>query len=208
MELSRKAVALYIRASPESVIDVLTSLKRGFGASTAAEPAPTPSCSLADLTASELLPLVAIRAGHETERARKGVKTYRGSTSSVSSASTAKPEPTERQLLARRLQAVMRTADKRNSTAGMARKAHTEAAETSETKSGNSANAALAASSRANDVSTFSYRECELGIHSFLLGSSQTSSSGKVACLPTDYLGGQGQPPNAAPSWQLGLCCQ
>jgi hypothetical protein len=149
---SRRLIALLIKGSPDAYAALLQSLKDSFGESPAPIPTVEPMYALADITASELLPLVAIRAQNETEAATKGVRTYKGATSSNVKDSVPKaPEPTERQLLARRAQAIMRNADKGKSSAGQARKARTEEGEAGKA-TGNSGNAAAAAQTRANEV--------------------------------------------------------
>ncbi|KAJ7229911.1 hypothetical protein GGX14DRAFT_553416 [Mycena pura] len=153
LEQSRNDIALAIKMQPDAILHLLSSMKGAFGAAPSAELDMSSPCPLADLASGELEPLAAIRDRHQTERARKGVKTYRALASNSTTTDKKSAEPTERQLLARRLQAVMRKADKQNTTAGMARKAHTEATDSESIEpAGNAANAAVVAANRANDV--------------------------------------------------------
>ncbi|KAJ7191853.1 hypothetical protein GGX14DRAFT_596768 [Mycena pura] len=163
----RKDIACVIKLTPDSILNLLNSLKASFGAPAPVSDRNTTSV-LADVTISDLKPFVDLRECHQTDRARKGVKTYKpnakltsttGSESidAIVADSSTKPKnsvPSERQQLARRVQAIMRTADKRKGTAGLARKARTQQSEAVEepAPAGNSANAAVAAQGRANEI--------------------------------------------------------
>ncbi|KAJ7229866.1 hypothetical protein GGX14DRAFT_553370 [Mycena pura] len=176
LEQCRKDIAKLIKMTPESVTSLLKDLKASFGPSSGP---PTivgtgSTSSLLDVTASDLLPLVAIRERHQTEHARKGVRNYQPphwhaqtqlasdsaalapATDDIQKKDKSKSEPTERRLLAQRLQAVMRSADARKATTGLNRKAITErpegAPQEDAKSTGNAANAALAAKDRADDT--------------------------------------------------------
>ncbi|KAJ7206825.1 hypothetical protein GGX14DRAFT_567902 [Mycena pura] len=174
LEQCRKDIAKIIKMTPDSIASLLKDLKASFGPSSGP---PTivagtgSTSSLLDVTASDLLPLVAMRERHQTEHARKGVRNYQpphaqrlasDSAASIPAADDiqkkekSKSEPTERRLLAQRLQAVMRSADARKATTGLNRKAITERPEGAQQEdakaTGNAANAALAAKERADDT--------------------------------------------------------
>ncbi|KAJ7191259.1 hypothetical protein GGX14DRAFT_579109 [Mycena pura] len=169
LEQCRRDIACVIKLTPDSILNLLNSLKSSFGMS-----APDPRTgmdedtllSLADVTETDLLPFVNLRERHQTDRARKGVKTYKPTakapptnteSSNVAANSGKKSsEPTERQKLAHRIQAIMRSANKRQGTAGLARKVRTQQSEAVEESkpAGNSANAAVAAQGRANEASS------------------------------------------------------
>ncbi|KAJ7191698.1 hypothetical protein GGX14DRAFT_406941 [Mycena pura] len=175
LEQCRKDIAKLIKMTPESVTSLLKDLKASFGPSSGP---PTivgmgSTSSLLDVTASDLLPLVAIRERHQTEHARKGVRNYQPphwhaqtqlasdsaalapATDDIQKKDKSKSEPTERRLLAQHLQAVMCSADARKATTGLNRKAITERPEGAPQEdaklTGNAANAALAAKDRADD---------------------------------------------------------
>ncbi|KAJ7055055.1 hypothetical protein C8F01DRAFT_1234841 [Mycena amicta] len=160
----RRDIARIIQMTPDAISAFLESLKASFGTGPSAlpdsfNPHPGATASFADITSSELHSLVEIRHHHQTEHALKGVRTYKPGQNSESNpiptdTSPVKrktKEPTESQLLAQRIQAITRNADKSKTSAGLGRKARTE--EHNDPKpAGNSANAAMAAQGRASDV--------------------------------------------------------
>ncbi|KAJ7204641.1 hypothetical protein GGX14DRAFT_569210 [Mycena pura] len=168
-ELCRKDIAQMIKMTPELVESLLTGLKSSFGG-----PATRPfdGHSLApptilDVTSSELQPLVRIREQNETEHARKGVRSFKPGavhpvlepepTSSLDLSKKKKStEPTEAQLIARRIQTVIRNANARKATTGLNRRVRTEQSEAEAggmKPAGNAANAAAAAEVRASAAS-------------------------------------------------------
>ncbi|KAJ7194136.1 hypothetical protein GGX14DRAFT_586955 [Mycena pura] len=165
VEQCRRDIAKIITLTPDSVALLLKDLKASFGPSsgpaTAAAELPSISASsLLDVTSSDLLPLVHIRERHQTEHSRTGVRNYhpprRPATEGVPSVTTnSKSVPTERRLLAERLEAIMRSANIRKATTGLNRKAITERPEGEQQDgkpTGNAANAVLAAQGHADDI--------------------------------------------------------
>ncbi|KAF7328133.1 hypothetical protein MVEN_02570400 [Mycena venus] len=165
LEICRKDIARIIKMTPQTVESLLTGLKSSFGGPSQRHldnPALMPPV-ISDITASELEPLVSIREMHQTEHAHKGVRSFKpglvhGSQSAQDSNGTAseKKQPSEKQLVARRIQAVIRNANGRKATTGLNRKARTEQPELEDTvtkPAGNAANAAAAAEVRASTAS-------------------------------------------------------
>ncbi|KAJ7201855.1 hypothetical protein GGX14DRAFT_571116 [Mycena pura] len=167
LEQSRQDVARIIKLTPLSVKDLLSGLKTSFGATAPTSytiPVPPSSSSLLDVTASDLQPLVELRESHQTEHARTGVRNYKPSQSARSETSGAtrgssvdakkSDQLSDKQLLARRIQAVIRNAEGRKVTTGLNRKARTEdngqsTDLTADKAGGNAANAAASAQVRA-----------------------------------------------------------
>ncbi|KAJ7465359.1 hypothetical protein B0H11DRAFT_2240169 [Mycena galericulata] len=164
LDQCRKDIARMIKMTPDAIASLLKDLKSSFGPLSgppSVNDGVDTTSSLLDVTASDLLPLITIRERHQTEHALKGVRNYQPRQKSDSTAlptgteKKSKSEPTERRLLAQRLQAVMRSADARKATTGLNRKAITERPEAESQESrlaGNAANAALAGQGRADDV--------------------------------------------------------
>ncbi|KAJ7198955.1 hypothetical protein GGX14DRAFT_664555 [Mycena pura] len=154
----RRDIARIIRMTPDAITTFLQSLKTSFAGTTSGDSFNShtrATASFADITSSELHSLVEIRQHHQTEHALKGVRMYKPHESGSGPIPKQKAkEPTERQLLAQRIQAIMRNADKRKTSAGLGRKARTEESEKQDDPkpAGNSANAAMAAQERASDV--------------------------------------------------------
>ncbi|KAJ7734200.1 hypothetical protein DFH07DRAFT_754450, partial [Mycena maculata] len=146
LELCRQDVARILKSAPKTVATLISGLQTSFGGSS--KP-----------------PLVLIRQQNQTEDAHKGVRSFKAgaATSMVLPADqTSKKkavEPTQKQILARRIQAVIRDANIRKATTGLNRKARTEqpedgavATNTQKTTAGNAANAAAAAEVRASEA--------------------------------------------------------
>ena len=103
--------------TPDAVSAFLASLKTSFSTGTTsldlANPLPGATASFSNITSSELQSLVEIREQHQTEHALKGVRTYKPQknsdviTTDANSVKQKAKEPTDRQLLAQRIQAIM-----------------------------------------------------------------------------------------------------
>ncbi|KAJ7717083.1 hypothetical protein B0H14DRAFT_3901293 [Mycena olivaceomarginata] len=163
LEICRKDIAQIIKMTPQTVESLLIGLKTSFGGPSQRsldKPALLPPV-ISDITASELQPLVVIREMHQTEHARKGVQSYKAgsvhdSRSAQGSNGSASKQPSEKQLVARRIQSVIRNANGRKATTGLNRKARTEQPELEDMvpkSTGNAANAAAAAEVRASTAS-------------------------------------------------------
>ncbi|KAJ7867756.1 hypothetical protein B0H14DRAFT_3588043 [Mycena olivaceomarginata] len=166
LEQSRKDIARIIKMTPETVESLLMGLKTSFGGSSAFTVAmaskSSPSSSISDVTTTELEPLVSIREQNQTEHARKGVRSYKAGCkragpqdeAAVDAGKKKNTEPTPAQVLARRIQAVIRDANARRATTGLNRKARTEQPENGDASKtitgGNAVNAAAAAGVRAS----------------------------------------------------------
>ncbi|KAF7371887.1 hypothetical protein MVEN_00046000 [Mycena venus] len=152
LEICRKDIARIIKMTPQTVESLLTGLKSSFGGPSQRHldnPALMPPV-ISDITASELEPLVSIREMHQTEHAHKGVRSFKPGLH------LKKKQPSEKQLVARRIQAVIRNANGRKATTGLNRKARTEQPELEDTvtkPAGNAANAAAATEVRASTAS-------------------------------------------------------
>ncbi|KAJ7880549.1 hypothetical protein B0H14DRAFT_3434422 [Mycena olivaceomarginata] len=149
LEQSRQDIARIIKMTPETVESLLMGLKTSFGGSSAFTVAtaakPSPPSSVSDVTTTELQPLVSIREQNQTEHARKGVRSYKAGCkraapqdgAAVDATGKKNAEPTQAQVLARRIQAA-RTEQPENEDASKT------------TTGGNAANAAAAAEVRAS----------------------------------------------------------
>ncbi|KAJ7192601.1 hypothetical protein GGX14DRAFT_578036 [Mycena pura] len=184
LEQSRKDIARIIKMTPESVESFLHGLKSSFGGTTLSSDVYEPPIlsSLLDVTASDLLPLVRLRESYQTEPARTGIRNYRPGSESLAtipgegSASPSKESssgPSDKQLMARRIQAVIRQAEARKVNTGLNRKARTEENEVAsppiEKPSGNAANAAYAAQVRSTTALRRRRNVCQnLKCHSFV----------------------------------------
>ncbi|KAJ7446900.1 hypothetical protein B0H11DRAFT_2248676 [Mycena galericulata] len=185
LELCRQDMARMLKAAPETVGTLLSGLQASFGGSSRAlDVVPPPPPPFADITQSELQPLVEIRQLNQTEDARKGVRSFKGGAGTIplpetaSTASKKPAEPTQKQILARRIQAIIRDANVRKATTGLNRKARTEqpedgmvATHTEKTTAGNAANAAAAAEVRASAAtqrraSVFKNLQCKSDVSS------------------------------------------
>ncbi|KAJ7189874.1 hypothetical protein GGX14DRAFT_580306 [Mycena pura] len=173
LEQSRADVARIIKLTPQGVESLIAGLQTSFGGTSSNSyniPIPSSPSALLDITSSDLAPLVQIREHHQTEHSRTGVRNYKpnkpGSTQpndSEDSAGTLRlrltmqekksPEPSDKQLLARRIQTVIRNTEARKVMTGLNRKARTEQSENAalgeNIPSGNAANAAASAQVRA-----------------------------------------------------------
>ncbi|KAJ7764021.1 hypothetical protein DFH07DRAFT_770672 [Mycena maculata] len=165
LEICRKDIALMIKMTPQTIESLLTGLKSSFGGPSQRSldsPALQPPV-ISDITASELQPLVVLREMHQTEHAYKGVRSYKPglvhdsqSVQDSNGIASKKKQPSEKQLIARRIQSVIRNANARKATTGLNRKARTEQPELEDTatkSTGNAANAAAAAEVRASTAS-------------------------------------------------------
>lgn len=123
-----------------------------------------PPVLLADVSPDDLTPFIAVRHQHQTEEARTGVRTYKTSGTYINHKTGVEKPLTDRQLLARQMQAIIRQDQERGSSTGLNRKVRwTEQHEstgggkagtvTAKLKTGNAANAELAASGRSKEVS-------------------------------------------------------
>ncbi|KAJ7255123.1 hypothetical protein B0H12DRAFT_1071051 [Mycena haematopus] len=117
----------------------------------------TPPVTLVDVSSSDLTPFVALRRQHQTEEARTGVRTYT-TPGTYTNHKTGVVKPlTDRQILARQMQAIIRQDQERGSSTGLNRKMRwTEQPDSStaaaKPKTGNAANAELAASGRSKEA--------------------------------------------------------
>ncbi|KAJ7433411.1 hypothetical protein FB451DRAFT_1419699 [Mycena latifolia] len=122
---------------------------------------PPVSHLLIDVSLDNLSPLVNLRREYQTEEARKGISTYKGSGTYITRKGVEKPL-TECQILARQMQAIIGQDQERGSSTGLNRKVRwTGVGEASSTrddttatkpKTGNAANAELAASGRSKEA--------------------------------------------------------
>ncbi|KAJ7206868.1 hypothetical protein GGX14DRAFT_567957 [Mycena pura] len=173
LEQSRADVARIIKLTPQGVESLIAGLQTSFGGTSSNSykiPIPsTPSAHL-DITSSDLAPLVQLREHHQTEHSRTGVRNYKpnklgSSQPNVDDSKDAagplrlaeqgekSPEPSDKQLIARRIQTVIRNAEARKVMTGLNHKARTQQGENAalgeNTPSGNAANAAASAQVRA-----------------------------------------------------------
>ncbi|KAJ7222308.1 hypothetical protein GGX14DRAFT_388124 [Mycena pura] len=167
--MSRWGVASIIKITPDSVSSFLSGLKSSFGGTGSIKPVggtsthETSASSLLDVTSSDLASLVTLRRAHQTKHARVGVRNYKpladpNAPTTTKVTSKAKPPPSEKQLLAQRIQSVVRMVEARKVTTGLNRQALTartegdapvEMTQTDVKAGGNAANAALSAEVRA-----------------------------------------------------------
>ncbi|KAJ6471521.1 hypothetical protein C8R45DRAFT_1165330 [Mycena sanguinolenta] len=121
------------------------------------EPIPPPaSQALVDVSSSDLAPLVQLRRDHQTREERMGVQTYKSSGTYKNPKTGVEKPLTNRQILAQKMQAIVRRDQDRGSSAGLNRTVRwtgtASSASPPASKTGNSANAELAASGRANEA--------------------------------------------------------
>ncbi|KAF7335957.1 hypothetical protein MSAN_02309100 [Mycena sanguinolenta] len=115
---------------------------------------------LADVSPDDLTPFVAVRRQHQTEEARTGVCTYKTSGTYINPKTGVEKPLTDRQLLARQMQAIIRQDQERGTSTGLNRKVRWQEADASKAgsttaaklKTGNAANAELAASGRSKEA--------------------------------------------------------
>ncbi|KAJ6493128.1 hypothetical protein C8R45DRAFT_1073149 [Mycena sanguinolenta] len=115
---------------------------------------------LADVSPDDLSPFVAVRRQHQTEEARTGVRTYKTSGTYINPKTGVEKPLTDRQLLARQMQAIIRQDQERGSSTGLNRKIRWQEADAgkadgtvaAKSKTGNAANAELAANGRSKEV--------------------------------------------------------
>ncbi|KAK6997337.1 hypothetical protein R3P38DRAFT_2798466 [Favolaschia claudopus] len=166
LEQSRNDIAAIIKMTPEVVESLFAGLKTSFGGSSTftvastTNPAPSPLL-VADVTTSELQPLVdgTRREGSSELQGRVQATCDPHPDKVVEDGKARKKknaEPTAAQVLARRVQAVIRNANARKATSGLNQKARTEQpdadtnnADMGTGTAGNAANAAAAAEVRA-----------------------------------------------------------
>ncbi|KAJ7203238.1 hypothetical protein GGX14DRAFT_570120 [Mycena pura] len=168
LEQCRKDVARIIKLTPQGVESLLSGLQTSFGGTPSNSyniPVPSSSSSLCDITSSDLLPPVRLREHHQTEHSRTGVRNYKPSkpgpsqpnedsaTAGMLHEGEKGAEPSDKQLMSRRIQAVIRNAEARKVLTGLNRKARTEESENAalgvNKPGGNAANAAASAQVRA-----------------------------------------------------------
>ncbi|KAJ7181894.1 hypothetical protein C8R46DRAFT_1313521 [Mycena filopes] len=123
--------------------------------STASDQAlPPTSRPLVDVSSSDLAPLVALCREHQTREERMGVRTYKGSGTCKNPKTGVEKPLTERQILAQKMQGIIRKDQERGSSSGLNRTVRwTGTGSSAEaSKAGNAANAELAARGRAKDA--------------------------------------------------------
>ncbi|KAJ7176665.1 hypothetical protein C8R46DRAFT_889360 [Mycena filopes] len=123
--------------------------------STASDQAlPPTSRPLVDVSSSDLAPLVALRREHQTREERMGVRTYKASGTYKNPKTGVEKPLTERQILAQKMQGIIRKDQERGSSSGLNRTVRwTGTGSSAEaSKAGNAANAELAARGRAKDA--------------------------------------------------------
>ncbi|KAJ7182103.1 hypothetical protein C8R46DRAFT_1210665 [Mycena filopes] len=123
--------------------------------STASDQAlPPTSRPLVDVSSSDLAPLVALCREHQTREERMGVRTYKGSGTYKNPKTGVEKPLTECQILAQKMQGIIRKDQERGSSSGLNRTVRwTGTGSSAEaSKAGNAANAELAARGRAKDA--------------------------------------------------------
>lgn len=123
---------------------------------------PPVSHLLIDVSSADLSPFVTLRRQHQTEESRKGVRTYKSSSTYQNHKTGVVRELSDRQILARQMQAIIRQDQERGSSTGLNRKVRWtgEASNTHDDidtnvpkpATGNAANAQLAAGGRSKEV--------------------------------------------------------
>ncbi len=140
---------------PGAVMSVIKKMATDADANE--EPAGVDSGSLFDVTSADFEPLSSIYRKHQTEQARKGIRTYKPSTSMKPSKNRKDQEAgprevTDRERLMHKISSIKVRASERGSSTGLNRTVRWK--EQSDTPAnGNSANAVLAAKGRASDMS-------------------------------------------------------
>ncbi|KAJ7150342.1 hypothetical protein C8R46DRAFT_1358417 [Mycena filopes] len=126
-----------------------------------APPLPMPPVLLIDVSSTDLTPFVEQRRRHQTEEARTGVRTYK-SAGTYRNHKTGVVKPlSDRQVLAQRMQAIIRHDQQRGSSTGLNRNVRWKdqapntigfGTSTTKPKAGNAANAELAATGRSKEA--------------------------------------------------------
>ncbi|KAF7363116.1 hypothetical protein MVEN_00664000 [Mycena venus] len=202
LEISCKDIARIIKMTPQTVESLLTGLKSSFGGPLQRHldnPALMPPV-ISDITASELKPLVSIREMHQTEHAHKGVWSFKPGLH------LKKKQPSEKQLVARCIQAVIRNANGRKATMGLNQKARTEQPELEDTVTklaGNAANAAAAAEVRASTASIGPLTPLRANDYLFIIEKEDILLARVITIYSKDLLAQRGQ---YVPAPAFGLC--
>ncbi|KAJ6487065.1 hypothetical protein DFH09DRAFT_1457048 [Mycena vulgaris] len=154
----QKDIALAMSTQPAAFMALLqgmadSALKNPDAPASRVESPPV-SHLLIDISSDDLSPFVTLRREHQTEEARKGVRTYKSS-GTYKNHKTGEVKPlSDRQILARQMQAIIRQDQERGSSTGLNRKVRWtgDATSASKPKVGNAANAELAASGRSKEA--------------------------------------------------------
>ncbi|KAJ7757929.1 hypothetical protein B0H16DRAFT_1822598 [Mycena metata] len=122
-------------------------------------PSPPSSKPLVDISSDDLAPLVALRREHQTREERMGVRTYKSSGTYVNPKTGVEKPLTDRQLLAQKMQGIVKRDQERGSSTGLNRTVRWRTDTGSASilaaavpKTGNAANAELAAGGRAKEA--------------------------------------------------------
>ncbi|KAJ6478183.1 hypothetical protein C8R45DRAFT_1216427 [Mycena sanguinolenta] len=157
----QKEIAHAMATQPTAFVALLQGIADKANSSLAQtaqeEPIPPPaSQALVDVSSSDLAPLVQLRRDHQTCEERMGVRTYKSSGTYKNPKTGVEKPLTNRQILAQKMQAIVRRDQDRGSSAGLNRTVRwtgtSSSASPAASKTGNSANAELAASGRANEA--------------------------------------------------------
>ncbi|KAK6992199.1 hypothetical protein R3P38DRAFT_2570976 [Favolaschia claudopus] len=149
-------IAKALATQPAAVFAVLQNIA---DSATRSAPQIIDAPPVLDISSDDLSSLIVLRREHQTEEARKGVRTYKTSDTYVDHRTGAEKPLTDRQKLARQMQSIILQGQERGSSTGLNRKVRwTEQKDKDSTpasesvpKTGNAANAELAASGRSKD---------------------------------------------------------